>query len=251
VLKRLTFENFEIAHYLKVASTNDFLEFQDDLLLSDRLVIWADSQTKGKGRRGRQWSAPAGNLCCSLYLDVSQFQAPLYELSFLTAVAVYDAIIELYPILESDLKLKWPNDLLLDRKKCGGILLEAVDLPMVSNFMVIGIGLNLHHFFAAGDYPTTALKEYLPIEKCDPFEVLTHILKHFSRLLLVWEERGFDAILHRWQRAMIHQKGDSISIEIGAHREQVHFEHIAADGALVYTHEGGIKKHMAGDVILK
>ena len=251
MLSRFNFQNFDICHFASVGSTNQFDEYRDSIELTDKLVIWSDLQTKGKGRRGREWASPSGDLSFSLYLDTDKMDDPLYELSFLASIAVYDGILDLVPELSSDLKTKWPNDLLLDRKKCTGILIERQEVHPYINFIAIGIGVNLNKAFGFADYPTASLKDYSPQFKLEPYDFLQSILKNFERLMQVWQENGFDPILHRWQRAMVHQKGDRINIQVGEHKETVTFAHISADGSLMYEKAGELIKHFAGDVILR
>ena len=109
-------------------------------------VVVAESQTAGRGRRGRTWHSPAGeNLYCSIIFDPPSFQqgaTPILPwIPLLTGVAVVAAIRDLTGLQPS---LKWPNDLLLNHKKCGGILCESAQRGQGQFFTVIGIGLNVN-----------------------------------------------------------------------------------------------------------
>ncbi len=110
------------------------------------LWIWAAVQEAGRGRAGRSWASPAGNLHASLLLRPRVPLATALQLSLLAGVAAHDAVSALAAGagVTPTLRLKWPNDILLDDAKLGGILLESrsgaeADAPAV----VIGIGLNL------------------------------------------------------------------------------------------------------------
>ncbi len=109
------------------------------------LWITALAQTAGRGRLGRSWNSPPGNLYASLLLrDPSPFErAP--ELAFVAALAVRDAIVAEAPALAPQLGFKWPNDLLLAGDKCAGILIEGEIERNKSLTVVVGIGVNCAH----------------------------------------------------------------------------------------------------------
>lgn len=109
-------------------------------------VVVAESQTAGRGRRGRVWHSPAGeNLYCSIIFAPDSLQrnatSILPWIPLLTGIAVVTAIKDLTGLKPS---LKWPNDLLLNDKKCGGILCESAQRGHDQPFTIIGIGLNVN-----------------------------------------------------------------------------------------------------------
>ncbi len=109
-------------------------------------VVAAESQTAGRGRRGRAWHSPAGeNLYCSIIFAPPPLQREatsiLPWIPLLTGIAVATAIEDLTGLKPS---LKWPNDLLLNDKKCGGILCESAQQGQDQPFTIIGIGLNVN-----------------------------------------------------------------------------------------------------------
>ncbi|MDR2901539.1 MAG: biotin--[acetyl-CoA-carboxylase] ligase [Lactobacillales bacterium] len=140
-------------------------------------VIIADIQTGGKGRNGRMWQSPKGNLFLSAVLPDYGDLTPY--LSFLAGVAVVEALPE-WP-----LKLKWPNDVLLDGKKICGILLEREE-----NKVIMGIGINVSTL-PTGDflYRVGCLKGALSLEK-----VRERVLISLSENLKEFEESGFAGI---------------------------------------------------------
>ncbi|MBW3577045.1 MAG: biotin--[acetyl-CoA-carboxylase] ligase [Actinobacteria bacterium] len=102
------------------------------------LVVVADRQTAGRGRRGRRWEdRPGGSLLTSVLVDVAGAQAGL--LPFAAGLAVADAI----AAAGASPRLKWPNDVLLDDRKCAGILIEAVPGPTGELRFVVGVGVNV------------------------------------------------------------------------------------------------------------
>jgi BirA family transcriptional regulator, biotin operon repressor / biotin---[acetyl-CoA-carboxylase] ligase len=120
------------------------------------LWVTALKQTAGRGRRGSEWSSPAGNLYATLLLDDPSPPDRAPELSFVAALALRDAIIDCAPALRMRLAVKWPNDLLCDGAKLAGILIESENLG--GRLVVgVGIGVNCLHHPAQTAYAATDL----------------------------------------------------------------------------------------------
>jgi len=147
---------YRLASYETLGSTN-----AEALALARRgergpLWITAQQQTAGRGRRGNQWVSPPGNLYATLLLGDPAPAECAPELSFVTALAVHDAILELAPGLRDALALKWPNDILCGGAKLAGILIEGE--RVADKFAVaIGVGVNCLHHPAQTAYPATDL----------------------------------------------------------------------------------------------
>ena len=120
------------------------------------LWIAAAQQTAGRGRRGNVWTSEAGNLYASLLLSDAAPAVHLPELCFVVALAARDAVAAAGPAIASELKLKWPNDLLLDGRKLAGLLIEAESIGG-RTATVAGIGVNCAHHPRDTDYPATDL----------------------------------------------------------------------------------------------
>jgi len=110
---------------------------------ASRLWIVAQSQTQGRGRHGRSFLSPAGNLYASLLLVEGCRRGDAPELGFVAGLALFDAASALTGLDHPRLSLKWPNDLLVDGKKCAGLLLEGHQLPHGVFVLIIGIGVNV------------------------------------------------------------------------------------------------------------
>jgi len=121
------------------------------------LWIVAREQTAGRGRRGNEWASWSGNLYATLLLGDPSPAECAPELSFVAALAVHDAIVDLAPQLRGKLTLKWPNDLLYDGAKLAGILIEG-ERPVHELAVAIGIGVNCRHHPVQTAYPATDLK---------------------------------------------------------------------------------------------
>ena len=110
---------FDLRRVPVTASTNDDAVKAAEAGEAEGLVIWALRQTAGKGRHGRAWESPEGNLYCSVLLRPKEGtrEAGLY--SFVAALALYDTVRQCLPVAE--IALKWPNDVLVEGEKIAGI----------------------------------------------------------------------------------------------------------------------------------
>jgi BirA family biotin operon repressor/biotin-[acetyl-CoA-carboxylase] ligase len=127
---------FNVRRFETTSSTNDDAKEAAEKGAAEGMVVWALSQSGGRGRHGRQWHSPIGNLYCSVVLRPSLGRRFFGFYSFISALAIGDSIKEVLP--QADVELKWPNDVLVRGKKISGILLEAGE-----DFLVIGIGVNI------------------------------------------------------------------------------------------------------------
>jgi len=131
----------------EVYSTNSYAtELLKKVNVVEGTVIHAANQTKGKGQRGNSWSVEAAsNLTASVVLKPNflelKNQFYLYQI---TALACYDVMAELLGNSQYDIKIKWPNDILVDGKKIAGILIENVITHSLLNYSVIGVGINVN-----------------------------------------------------------------------------------------------------------
>ena len=225
---------------------------------SGPLWITAIAQTQGRGRHGRTWISPPGNLYASLLLrDPSPFeQAP--QLAFVAALALRDAVALETKALAPQLKFKWPNDLLLDGRKCAGILIEGEATPdgeAGKRFVVvIGVGVNCSSHPPTGDtgdgsigFPATDLKAHgVAIAPEQLFERLSATM---CRRLAQWDRGlGFPVILDDW---LTHAGGigKSIAVRNGDAEMQGRFVGLDHAGRLVLERpDGGITKIAFGDV---
>lgn len=159
--------------------------------------IIADQQTEGRGRRGRSWASPPGNLYASLLLIDPCTAEVAPQLSFVAGLAVHDAVSVLAPQLTDRLLLKWPNDLLLDHRKLAGILVEGERLADGLFAAVVGIGLNCRSHPQALPSPTTDLAVAgVPVAPRDLLEFLGCSL---GQRLSQWDRgRAFADIRGSW-----------------------------------------------------
>ena len=215
----------------------------------DGTVVWARQQTAGRGRRGRQWYSPEGNLHCSLILRPECQVETALQLGFVASLAICDAISR---VAEPghEVWCKWPNDVLLGDRKVAGILLESeASANTMPKWVVLGVGINVAHFPEDVEFPATSLSE----EGCrdvDEVDLLEAFAQHFLTWVNRWLDDGFEPVRKHWlQRA----KGLGEAIEVRLDNETLSgtFADLDDDGALILEVEGGGRRRItAGDVYL-
>ncbi|NBQ77034.1 MAG: biotin--[acetyl-CoA-carboxylase] ligase, partial [Acetobacteraceae bacterium] len=152
---------FRLECHEVLESTSSLVKQRADAGEAEGLAIQALRQSAGRGRQGRGWESPAGNLYISVLLrpDVPLKDAPQW--SFVAAVALAETLGGLLPGA-AKLSLKWPNDLLLQDAKAAGILVETGIAPSHAlDWICIGIGVNIMSKPNLPDRPTACLAEYL------------------------------------------------------------------------------------------
>ena len=237
---------FRILGYDSVSSTNDEADSLTQNGAPDRTLVWARSQNSGRGRLGRAWVSPEGNLYTTALLDPGVPLGRLQELSFVASLAVHDTVAGLLP--ESDLVLKWPNDVLLGGAKVSGILIET---RVRGDHVValLGVGINLTHAPDGARYPTTALADHLAA----PLSVeglLNLYLKALSARYALWCSDGFEPIREAWV-ARSRWIDREVSVETGGQTIIGRYDGIDADGSMIVTGDDGAEHRItAGDVRL-
>ncbi|MDE1972688.1 MAG: biotin--[acetyl-CoA-carboxylase] ligase [Hyphomicrobiales bacterium] len=229
--------------------------------------VTAEAQTAGRGRLGRSWNSPPGNLYASLLLrDPSPFEhAP--ELAFVAVLALRDAIVAETPALAAKLRFKWPNDLLLADAKCAGILIEGEVNSREIATVVIGIGVNCAHhppIAAAADgaspaarsspfganevlFPATDL--HAQGAEITPERLFARLSATMCARVAQWDRgNGFTAILGDWLTGAS-GLGEAIHVRQGSEDKVGRFIGLDRAGRLVLELAGGsIEKIAAGDV---
>ncbi len=206
------------------------------------LVISTLCQTAGRGRRGRPWVSPQGNLAVSFLLRGGQDRARAAEISFVAALALHQAIESLVPDVSS--QLKWPNDVLVNGHKVAGILLEAH-----GSWVVLGIGVNIAVVpeSDAATYPIGALIQWSTTITVDMLLIaLAHALHHWHG---VWLSHGFKAVQSRWLAHAL-GIGEAVVARLATGQEiRGRFDSLEDDGALLLTDLSGTRQRiLAADV---
>jgi len=202
----------------------------------------ADRQEGGRGRAGRSWSSPPGNLYASTLVRLAPTDPPAAGLALVAGVAVQE-VVAVYAA-DASIRLKWPNDLMAGRAKLAGILLERE-----GDAVVIGIGANLRSHPQLPDRQTTdllALSGAAPT----PDAFLAELAPGFARWLGRWRGEGLEPIRRRWlERA--HPVGSALSISGAGEPLVGAFDGLEPDGGLrLRRADGTIRIVRAGDVDL-
>lgn len=201
----------------------------------------AERQTAGRGRQGRDWESPAGNLYASTLVRIRPGGPPAATLALVAAVALEEAVAVFAPGLA--VTIKWPNDLLVGGAKLSGILLERSD-----DAVVIGFGVNLAHHPTDLDRAATSLAAHGPAP--DPQLFAETLAEGFARWLGRWRD-GIAPVRERWL-ARAHPEGSALTARLGdGSSVDGLFVGLDGDGALILRLAGGGSRVIhAGDVFL-
>jgi BirA family transcriptional regulator, biotin operon repressor / biotin---[acetyl-CoA-carboxylase] ligase len=210
--------------------------------------VLADAQRTGRGRLNRQWFAPPGkNLYLSIILRPSVHPSKVSPITFLSSLAVYDAVATITGRAPT---LKWPNDVLINGRKICGTLLELSTEADRTNFVVVGIGLNVNMRRTDLRDDIREKATSLLMESRKSFErarVCAILLSGFERYYRLFRNGGGREILDLWeQRAGV--KGKEIEIVQMDERYHGVAEGIDGDGAMLLNTGGVVKRVLAGDV---
>lgn len=212
---------------------------------AEGMWLRAEGQTAGKGRQGRAWESPAGNLYASTLVRLRPADPSPATLALVAAVALEETVSTFLLTGEgAGTALKWPNDLLVGGAKISGILLERVE-----NAVIIGFGVNLAHHPQSPDRPTTSLAMHGPAP--DPQVFAETLAEAFERWLARWRGEGIGTIRDRWM-ARAHPPGTALTARLadGSAVEGL-FEGLDGQGALILRlADGGRHVIHAGDVFL-
>ena len=229
-----------------VASTNE-----EALMLARAgecgpLWITARAQSAGRGRRGRGWISQPGNLYASLLLTDPSPPERAPELSFVAALAVYDAVAVAAPSLVAKLSLKWPNDLLIGKQKFAGILIEAESSSPCA--VVVGIGVNCAHHPGDTSYPATDLTTAGAALAAS--DLLDRVSSTMLARLAQWDRgAGFAKIRADWL-ARAAGLGQEICLKLADSDRVGRFETLDEAGRLVLQLPAGTRETIAaGDVV--
>ncbi len=213
---------------------------------SEGTVICAESQTKGRGRMGRSWISPKGKgIYFSILLRPKLPPSEVAKLTLMAAVAVAEAVKNVAGV---EAQIKWPNDLLVGRKKLAGILTELnAEMDRVK-FVVIGIGLNVNASVSQLPSGATSLKNEAK-RSFSRVEVLQEILREIEKWYGRLSVQGFDLILDRWKELSL-TLGKRVRIADPSGFIEGEAANIDTDGGLLIRQDTGvIVKKMAGDVV--
>ncbi len=238
-------------------STNDDLRALAEHGAPNLSCVWAHQQLKGRGRHGRVWNSPPGNVYCSILFRPQRHWPEVPQLVYVVALAVHEA---LHAQIDPDQKLeiKWPNDILLNGGKLTGMLLEA-SAPAergsaLPAHVIAGIGINLRHAPDASQalYPPTSLVAQGQLPP-DPALLVQALRQAVAVNLQTWLASGFEPLRQRFlQRA--HRLGQCVRLGTTADKQDYQdgvFEGIDEQGQLLLRRDdASLLRLYSGDVLM-
>jgi BirA family biotin operon repressor/biotin-[acetyl-CoA-carboxylase] ligase len=239
-------DGFRLHRYETLGSTNDDARRLARAGAPEGTLVWSLAQSAGKGRRGRPWMSPPGNLYLSLIQRPAGPPAQAAQLGFVAAIALGDALDRLTgPVLR--LRYKWPNDLLIAGRKIAGILLESETGAAGSpDFVVIGIGVNLVSAPRDVEFPATSLAEAGCVGVTPPrlLEAFAHCFAGWAGR---WREEGFAPVRAAWLKRAS-GLGEGIRVRLERQTLDGRFLDLDHDGALLLDAAEGRRRIAAGEV---
>lgn len=225
-----------------------------------RLWVVSSQQESGRGRRGRAWATPPGNLAATLLLITGGDLKTAATLGFVAGLALSDALDAVAPGARiavapdggsgaggNRFELKWPNDVLADGAKLAGILLESTARGDGTAAIAVGIGVNVVSHPEDVPYPATSLRALG--SDCDAPTLFLALSDAFSARMRLWDEgRGLTAIRRLWL-ARAAGLGREVAVRLDGRVVRGTFETIDEDCRFVIRDEaGGRVAIAAGDV---
>ena len=240
---------FDLACYGEIDSTNAEAVRRGEAGERGPLWILAERQSAGRGRRGRVWDSPSGNLMTTLLLTPARAQSEWPQLSFAAALAVAQMAQGFAP--GAAIALKWPNDVLGtpvadaantdNYRKLAGLLLERAGAALA-----VGIGVNLKHFPEGTEFPATSLAA-LGASAPSPHEALAVLAAAWTRWYELWVAQGFAPLREAWLKQAM-GLGSRIRARLPGEERFGVFEGIDQTGAMLLQDGEGLRPITAGEV---
>jgi len=237
----------EIEFFEQIDSTNQHALNVIDRNGATPYVCFAEYQTSGRGRRGRNWHSPLGNIAFSLVWSFDSGASALEGLSLVIGLAVVRA---LKAEGVDGIELKWPNDVLVNYQKLAGILLEIKGDPQGVCHVVIGVGINmaLPQQVEAIDQPFTSLYELNP--RLSRNRLCARLLNELAVMMPLFSSEGFRPFKDQWMQ--YDAFNDRQVRLISGEREQLGIaKGVNHNGALLLDVSGDIKEINAGELSLR
>ena len=212
-------------------------------------LVWAQEQSAGRGRRGRVWLSPPGNLYCSLVVRPTCPASKAVQLGFVAGLALAEAAEAVLPEART-VACKWPNDVLVGGRKVAGVLLDASSAESGRcEWVVIGMGINVrwHPGPEEAQFPATSFAAEGAAD-FDPARFLGVLGPLLCDGLVRWREQGFAPVCHGWLRRAfgLHQV---INVRLHDKLLSGTFTGLEAGGAMNLTCADGLHVVTAGDVV--
>jgi BirA family biotin operon repressor/biotin-[acetyl-CoA-carboxylase] ligase len=227
-------------------STNADLQAEVARLSRPKLLI-AEQQTAGRGRAGREWLSRAG--ASATFSLAWRLRGPLPRLLGLP-LAVGVALADAFAELGVAVQLKWPNDILKDGRKLGGVLIET-SLDGDGVWTVIGVGLNLLVPDELERQIGKAVADAPWLAQLDRNTLMAVVARHLCTILVQFDADGFAPFVARWNRLHAHQGREVVIVDGERMLHAGEAQGVDASGRLLLASGGGVAAIAAGDVSLR
>jgi BirA family biotin operon repressor/biotin-[acetyl-CoA-carboxylase] ligase len=235
----------DVRYFDSVASTMDVAFALGVEGASEGTVVCSESQTKGKGRLGRNWISPKSKgIYMSVILRPQLMPADLTQLTLLSAVALCEAVGKFCDV---PAKIKWPNDILVHNKKLAGILTESSAEMDRVRFVVIGIGINVNMPLSQLPPNSTSIKNETG-KKSSRIILMQEILRSLEQWYFTLGKKGFVPVITRWKElsSTLGRRVRLVDPSGDVEGEAVDLDQY---GGLIIRGKNGVKvKRMNGDV---
>ena len=168
---------FKIIKFKSVQSTNNEAIKLINKNKNNPTLILTENQTRGRGTRGKKWISKKGNLFFSIYFEFNETRINFKQFAVLNAL-ILRKILTKY--VSKKINIKWPNDLLIEKKKVCGILQEVISYKE-KQFLIVGLGINIESSPNLYNLKTTFLKKYTK-KKLDKYKILKDIKTTYEKL---------------------------------------------------------------------
>jgi BirA family biotin operon repressor/biotin-[acetyl-CoA-carboxylase] ligase len=233
----------------ETGSTNmDLMVRAKDGLLTAPVLLLTEKQTAGRGRAGRSWhSTPGGVLTFSLAWHFETGAQSLLGLPLVVGIAIAERLLQIgVPV-----SLKWPNDILKDGKKLGGILLESQSDGLAGAWAVIGVGLNLQIPTSLERVIGQEVADAPWLAQMDRNDLMAQLLQSLMAAIEEFKVLGFTAFVERWNGLHAHAQQAVRIIDQGKLLHQGIALGVDAQGSLVLQTEIETLRIHSGDVSLR
>ena len=222
-------QKFLIYYLDKVDSTNiKIKKISEQKSNEENIALLAYNQTSGRGRSKNYWISNYGDLTCSFLIKKKIEVDKLGQINILISVAIIEALKKIFPNLI--IKIKWPNDLYVENKKIGGILLESQVNKNRVNFLIIGLGINIVTSPNIEKYETTKILDHT--KNTDLKKIFHLVGDSIYKNICILDKKNFEFFKRKWL-SFSKDIGSTISIKKNNNFYTGNFKTISENGELI------------------
>ena len=211
----------------------------------DFISLHTKKQTLGRGRKLNKWISKEGDFTCSYLINKSFKISMLGQLNIIISISILECLKRYYPNL--NFYLKWPNDILIDDKKIGGVLIETNINKGVITYLVVGIGINFVSNPILENYKTAKILDFT--NKIDTVKIFHCLSKKIKDNIVLWNKKNFTSFKKKWMKSC-KDIGNEVLIKMGGKHFIGVLEEIDDSALLVLkTKNNNIIKVSYGDII--